>query len=797
MGEPVVIRDPQAFGGGQGWGPMNATDKAKQDRMDGRFGVGGRALQALADIDGTPGFSPAPKMLPALAKAEAFALREYAHQHKTSPDNIRSDFAETLLWHPALVLPGEGEKSISFELSDAVTQFEVKVWGHTGGGQLGAVTKDLASRLPFSLDARLPIEISNTDKIAVAVALTNDTEKNRDVKLSVEAANLKLLTDADAVVALGPNKRLRKVFELQPSVVQGNAKIRIFGLSEPFGMDSIERSFKIVPEGFPVTGKHSGMLKGAVDHVVQLPARRDQWVPGTLKLHVQAFPSTLADLQKGLEALLREPGGCFEQTSSSNYPNVMILDYLRESGQVRPDIEKRARLLLDNGYGKLIAFECIDPATKAKKEGYEWFGQTAPPHEALTAYGLLQFIDMAKYQKVDPAMLERTKEYLLKQRDKKGGFLRNQRAIDQFGRAPAQITDAYIVWALCEAGVKEDIRLEIETVVANANRSDDPYMLALASLSLIKRGQTAQALPLLKKLQAAKHKDGSLMAKETSITHSGGTQLAIETTSLALLAWLQAGQPNEFGDSIRQGAEWIGKNRGGYGGYGSTQSTILALKALIAYTRENKKTAEAGELRLFVNGRDRPLAVKAFPAGTTDPLIVELPDDKALAPRENTIRVEITGGNAFPHTLTWSYMALTPANKDACPVRLTTKIAAGTAKEGESLRVTAMLENVSGQEQGMAVAIIGLPGGCAVPTDLQELRNLVLAGKIDAFEIRGRELVLYWRGLGTAAKHEVNFNIVCQVPGQYRAPASRAYLYYNTDERWWVQPLAVDITAKE
>ena len=41
------------------------------------------------------------------------------------------------------------------------------------------------------------------------------------------------------------------------------------------------------------------------------------------------YPSTLADLQKGLEGMLREPGGCFEQTSTSNYPNLLILDYLK------------------------------------------------------------------------------------------------------------------------------------------------------------------------------------------------------------------------------------------------------------------------------------------------------------------------------------------------------------------------------------------------------------------------------------------------------------------------------------
>ena len=44
-----------------------------------------------------------------------------------------------------------------------------------------------------------------------------------------------------------------------------------------------------------------------------------------------------------LEALLREPSGCFEQSSTSNYPNVLILNYLKDADLSKPDVEKRAR----------------------------------------------------------------------------------------------------------------------------------------------------------------------------------------------------------------------------------------------------------------------------------------------------------------------------------------------------------------------------------------------------------------------------------------------------------------------
>src|SRR5205085_11303886 len=131
--------------------------------------------------------------------------------------------------------------------------------------------------------------------------------------------------------------------------------------------------------------------------------------------------------------------------SSSNYPNALILNYLRENNQANPDVERRARELLASGYTKLVSFECLN-AERNRREGYEWFGGTAPAHEALTAYGLLEFRDMARVFDVDKSMLERTRSYLMSRRDGKGGFLRNPRAIESFGRAADGITNAYIGW---------------------------------------------------------------------------------------------------------------------------------------------------------------------------------------------------------------------------------------------------------------------------------------------------------------------------------------------------------------
>ncbi len=93
-------------------------------------------------------------------------------------------------------------------------------------------------------------------------------------------------------------------------------------------------------------------------------------------------------LAGGLAGLIREPSGCFEQTSSSNYPNVMVLSFLEANGVAAPDLVAKTRQKLERGYNRLVGHE-------TKKKGYEWFG-ASPPHEALTAYGILQFEDMKR-----------------------------------------------------------------------------------------------------------------------------------------------------------------------------------------------------------------------------------------------------------------------------------------------------------------------------------------------------------------------------------------------------------------
>jgi hypothetical protein len=92
------------------------------------------------------------------------------------------------------------------------------------------------------------------------------------------------------------------------------------------------------------------------------------------------------------------------------------------------------------------------------------------------------------------------------------------------------------------------------------------------------------------------------------------------------------------------------------------------------------------------------------------------------------------------------------------------------------------------------VAIVGLPGGLEPRHD--QLKELVKKGTIDAYEVRGREVVLYWRSLRARQTVAVPLSLLAAVPGHFTAPASRAYLYYSDEHKSWVSPLAATIAPK-
>ncbi|MEP7126370.1 MAG: alpha-2-macroglobulin family protein, partial [Byssovorax sp.] len=99
-------------------------------------------------------------------------------------DGPRTDFRETVFWQPSVQTGEQGTARVEFYLSDAVTTFRATVEGVGRGGTAGHGDVVLASKLPVSLAAKLPLEVSNGDVIRLPVTLTNTTWRTQRAAIS-------------------------------------------------------------------------------------------------------------------------------------------------------------------------------------------------------------------------------------------------------------------------------------------------------------------------------------------------------------------------------------------------------------------------------------------------------------------------------------------------------------------------------------------------------------------------------------------------------------------------------------
>ena len=86
-----------------------------------------------------------------------------------------------------------GKGAASFDLSDSVTTFQVLAAGHTQDGRLGAVTLPIESRLPLTVEPKLPTEVTSSDLIDLPISVANNTDKALGISLQLDPTNLALL----------------------------------------------------------------------------------------------------------------------------------------------------------------------------------------------------------------------------------------------------------------------------------------------------------------------------------------------------------------------------------------------------------------------------------------------------------------------------------------------------------------------------------------------------------------------------------------------------------------------------
>ena len=679
----------------------------------------------------------------------------------------RTDFRNTIYWNPNVEIGYSGKKTIEFFTSDDITSFRTTVEGMSNDGSIGRTEKTFFSQLPFAMSTKIPVEVATEDIISIPLTIKNNTNKPIGGLLNVtvpDALQAIAATPSIQTIMPGTAKTIYLDYKVLDKMGVGEMTItyKACGLGDAF-----TQKIKIAPKGFPVATSFSGQ---EVEN--QFSFTMNKVINGSAKAIFTAYPNVVSDLMKGVEGILREPGGCFEQTSMSAYPNAMVLDYLKSTDSKDDKTLAYAGGLLDRGYKRLTTFE-------TKDKGYEWFG-ASPAHQGLTALGIMEFVDMKKAGgDVDQKMIDRSADWILSQKDEKGGFKRNTQAYHDFGRISDDVTNAYIVYAMSEAGYT-NLKSEFNASVKKALETKDAYLLAMMANTAYKLNDTKTAEQIMNVLIPLQSKEGSWTGSTHSITYSQGQSLTIETTAITMMAILKANGKNA--NELNNAVKYLVNSRSGYGVFSSTQGTILALKALTEFAKASKKTTEDGTIQIFVDGKK--VAEKEYKAGDKGAITVEGLEQYLTKEGKHDIKVKYVGVKTpLPYSVAVNWNTTLPNSQAECAVDLKTKLAQLTANVGETVRLSATVTNKKSTDIPSTMVIVGIPAGFSVqPWQLKELQEKQV---FDYYEIKGNNIAIYYRGMGPNSVKQINLDLKAEMPGEYDAPASVAYLYYTNEFKTW------------
>ncbi|MEO5891154.1 MAG: TonB-dependent receptor plug domain-containing protein [Ferruginibacter sp.] len=684
------------------------------------------------------------------------ARKFYVPKYATTTTTQRTDFRETIYWNPVVQTGKDGTASVTFYNSDASTTFRAIAEGIAYNGKPGRTEATYAVQNALQVDAKIPPYLTVGDKALVPLVIKNNGDEVLELKISLVLPTQFKTGDYDKNIIVQPRNSLQLLIPLEAlAAAKDTIQFAVTGASVN---EVISLPVMATEKGFPIIETFSGNQSAQHNFTI------NKMIPGSLRSDLKLFKTLEGQLLDGIESMLREPFGCFEQTSSSTYPNIYVLKYLKESGKLNPAIEKKAMNYIEAGYNKLIGFETAE-------NGFEWFGKT-PPHEALTAYGLLEFTDMQEFIEVDKKMLERTKKFLLSRRDGNGSFTLVNRGYDQFASVPNRVANIYIVYALTRAGIGKEIRKEYETAVKRAMESKDGYQLSMMALTAYYMKDNLAYNRLMEELNEQSQKVN--MNAETSVVNSRDASLRVETYALYALALMKAQVP-----PIGKIAGLITKilSEKSYYGYGSTQSTVLALQAIVEYSKLAGSITDDAPVIFTVNNNL---------ASVGETVTEKLQEGK------NSFAVNYPQKDkAIPYNLEVSYNTLTPPNSEKAVLKLYARLKNNKINIGETVRMDIEVINQQNILQPMAIAKIGIPAGLSVqPWQLKEILEKKQAAYYEIFD---NYLVFYWMGFAAKEIKSIHLDLKADVPGSYKGKASTVYLYYTPEYKHWNEGVEVQI----
>jgi hypothetical protein len=789
-------RDPTAFQylmPGVQENPANATSRGVTAGASGIYGTGQTNLN-VNYVEGVP-------VSNIEARGSGMALKKALAD---AAPHVRSYFPEALYINPEIVTDGQGNATISIPVADSITTWRMAMLASTQSGALGSGTSSLKVFQDFFVDLDLPVTLTQGDRVSIPVAVYNYSGKPGNVTVTLQP-------DPDAWYTLEGDLAQKSVwvesggvggtqFTISANRI-GKFKLTLTAQMNGAGKvrrDIVVREIEVIPNGREQDLVFNGNLQSAngnpansVQHDLHFPATA---IPESTSILVRLYPGPLSQVIEGMDSILRMPGGCFEQTSSSTYPNVLALGYMKRTNKLTPEVHAKAEGYIANGYQRLLTFE-------VPGGGFSWFGQ-APANRILTAYGLMEFNDMSKVSDVDPRLIQRTTGWLARQQQPDGswkpdtGFI-NEGATNRYNTNVLRIT-AYIAWSLANIGYQGPaVDRAKHFIESQSGAQPDTYTLAVIANFAADYAKdadfTRQSMQALLDARTDKDDQTSWNAEETGV-YSTGASAAIETTGLAAQALLKWGQASE---TVRKALNFISSHKQASGNWGTTQATIMALRALLLASERG--TADVrGNLQIIHNGK--PVESLTLTPENND-LLHQFVFKGIDAQQSNSVELKFEGTGGLGYQITGR--TFTPWEATPVSEPLSIDVAYDRTKLAQDDIATAKVtvRNNLSKTANMIMVDLGIPPGFdLLSEDLQSLQEKAAGnqngsqnGSLEKFSLTATQAILYFNALSPRQTVTFTYRLRAKYPIHAHTFQSRVYEYYDPDVTATAAPVQLDV----
>jgi uncharacterized protein YfaS (alpha-2-macroglobulin family) len=756
-----------------------AADGAGVMRRLGRGGVAG--AMPVPMVAAAPGFAKG-------AAPEAAMPTTSAPAAAAQPVRVRQFFPETLLVEPALITDERGQATLQVPMADSITSWRITALANTAAGALGSTTGNLRCFQDFFIDLDLPVSLTQGDRVSIPVAVYNYLPQAQRVRLKLTKASWFELTGPDRhELEIGPNDVDVRYFTITAKQL-GSGKLLVHGYGSRMS-DAIERVADVEPNGKLMEDSKSGRIGAAepVSQEITIPAEA---IADASNILVKVYPGIFSQVVEGLDSILQMPYGCFEQTSSSTYPNVLVLDYMKSINKVTPEIRMKAEGFINTGYQRLVSFE-------VKGGGFSWFGE-APANKILTAFGVMEFSDMARVHEVDPNLIARTQQWLLAQQQADGSWKPDEQYLHREAWSRIQNSQlpptAYVNWALAYSGCKHDgVKKADAWLRQHAAEAQDPYVLAMVVNALVQgdlvlgKGETTsvtnQALDRL--IGMAKREQGQMWweSKITGITHSSGQSADLEATGMAALALIAAARSGEATEVLN----YLVAKKDPNGTWYSTQATTLALRALMAAQKGATAQVNA-QVAVTVNGK----VLDTFKLTPDNADVLRQVDARSVVkPGKNTVSIKFTGQGSSLYQIVGKYYLPWAQVKelDAEALDIDLQYDRTTLAKDDMVTADVTVTNKLPATTSMIIVDLGIPPGFEVQAE--DFENLIEQGTLQKYTLTGRQVICYVEKLTPQQVLRFSYRLRAKYPIRAQTPKSRVYEYYNTDRQAEAKPVAV------